>query len=73
MLDARPSHPGAKHLRRPEAEVVLVDQVVLDRCGVPESLADELAWCLERFVTAMADEGTMRRATEALTAWHARR
>lgn len=34
-------------------------------------LAGELAWCLGRFVNATADEVTMQRAQEALTAWRA--
>ena len=34
-----------------------------------QDLADELADCLQRFLTANADERTMRRAQEALTLW----
>jgi hypothetical protein len=41
------------------------------RSEPPAELTAELAWCLERFVTGRADEPAMRRAAQALTAWHA--
>ena len=37
----------------------------------PAQLTADLAWCLRRFVTAMADETTMRRAAQVLAAWDA--
>lgn len=39
-------------------------------CGV-EALAGELAWCLEQFMTASADEAAMERSQRALAAWRA--
>ena len=35
-------------------------------------VGDEMAVCLERFLTASVDERTMRRAQEALLAWSRR-
>lgn len=37
--------------------------------ATPAVVAEELAWCLERFVTARVDEPTMERARQALEAW----
>jgi len=37
--------------------------------GSGEELAEELAACLERFLTASADEWTMDRARRALDQW----
>ena len=34
-------------------------------------VADELAWCLGRFLDATADEPVMQRAKEALVLWQA--
>ena len=49
-------------------EIVLSDP---QRATEAQALAEELAWCLRRFVTAMADETTMRRAAQVLAAWDA--
>jgi hypothetical protein len=35
-------------------------------------VGDELAECLQQFLTARADERTMRRAQQALDLWHDR-
>jgi len=37
--------------------------------GRVEDIADELAVCLKRFLTASADERTMERARRALDQW----
>ena len=36
-------------------------------------IADELAWCLGRFLDATADEPVMQRAKECLVLWQALR
>ena len=38
-----------------------------------DDLADELAWCLSRFLDATADEPVMHRAKECLLLWQALR
>jgi hypothetical protein len=38
-----------------------------------EDVADELAWCLGRFLDATADEPVMQRAKECLVLWQALR
>jgi hypothetical protein len=36
-----------------------------------EALTGELAWCLDRFVNATADELTLQRSLRAIQAWRA--
>ena len=36
-----------------------------------EEIADDLAWCLGRFLDATADEPVMQRAKESLVLWQA--
>ncbi|MGH8973587.1 MAG: hypothetical protein ACRD0C_10345 [Acidimicrobiia bacterium] len=38
----------------------------------PDTLTDELAACLERFLDGTADEGTLSRGRRAVEAWHVR-
>jgi hypothetical protein len=38
-----------------------------------EVIADELAWCLSRFLDATADESVMQRAKACLVLWQALR
>lgn len=50
-----PIRPALSPLPRPRRDV--------------EAVASELAACLGRFLSATADEHTMRRANDALAAW----
>ena len=56
----------ASGLKNPISELTEIDAT--DRNGHRElPLADELAWCLARFVEGSADEPTMQRARRALS------
>lgn len=48
-----------------------LDQAATRGEDPPATLTAEMAWCLERFMSGRADEPTMRRAEQALTAWDA--
>jgi hypothetical protein len=74
----RPWWEDAVH-RETDGHVGLRDRgsAMDDRTGQPlqvqkaiQPIGDELASCLERFLTASADERTMDRAREALTLWY---
>jgi hypothetical protein len=53
--------------------VVAVEKAGRSPAVSVEDVADELAWCLGRFLDATVDEPVMQRAKECLVLWQALR